>query len=289
MRKYFIIILFVICIFSLFRFIYYKQEQNPNLLLHDTNLSNDDVNFIINNDIDLDNLKKYLPYKNFNLYNYFHYEKLRTANNYSHLSSINFYNNPNYYDNYINPKKALFIDSPLILVNKSFYLTKDYVPSNLLSVLQFQIKFLNDEILLKKEALENYQIMYDNAKNDNIHFYIYSGYRSYDRQHYLYYTIYNDDTISARPGHSEHQTGYAIDISTLDAGLTLYFEKTKEYDWLINNCFKYGFILRYPKGKEIYTSYVFEPWHFRYVGDIARFITENDLTLEQYIIEYLEI
>ena len=88
---------------------------------------------------------------------------------------------------------------------------------------------------------------------------------------------------SARPGHSEHQLGYAVDINTVQEK----FKNTKEYAFLKDNAYKYGFIERYKEGKEFITGYGYEPWHYRYVGiDAAKIIYENDLTLEEYLLLY---
>ena len=87
---------------------------------------------------------------------------------------------------------------------------------------------------------------------------------------------------SAKPGHSEHQTGLSIDVegSNLDYDL---FAESKEFNWMKNNAHKYGFILRYPKGKEHITGFKYEPWHYRYVGkDVASYIYKNNITLEEY-------
>ena len=113
-----------------------------------------------------------------------------------------------------------------------------------------------------------------------------SGYRSYDSQSIIYnryiarwgqeYT----DTVSARPGHSEHQTGLAFDVGELSSN----YGNTAEGKWLVKNCYKYGFILRYLKGKENITGYAYEPWHIRYVGiEAATYIMQNNLTLEEYL------
>lgn len=90
---------------------------------------------------------------------------------------------------------------------------------------------------------------------------------------------------TAYPGTSEHNTALAADLLGEDYGwLTQDFAKTDAYEWLITNCAKYGFILRYPKGKEGITGYTFEPWHYRYVGvEVATYIMENELTLEEYL------
>lgn len=113
-----------------------------------------------------------------------------------------------------------------------------------------------------------------------------SGYRSY----YSQQSIYNGyvakwgqeytDKVSARPGHSEHQTGLAFDITSLNTD----YSNTAEGKWLESNCHKYGFIIRYPKDKTYITGYSYEPWHIRYVGvDVATYIMKNNLTLEEYL------
>ncbi len=126
------------------------------------------------------------------------------------------------------------------------------------------------------------------AKQDNISIWISSGYRSYSRQKYLYENycatdgVANADTYSARPGHSEHQTGLAIDVNQAD---TQAFETTYKHvgEWLQENCWDYGFIIRYPKGKEHITGYIYEPWHIRYVGtELSLKLKESGETLEEY-------
>ncbi len=113
-----------------------------------------------------------------------------------------------------------------------------------------------------------------------------SGYRSYSTQNAIYNNYIKrwgqeyTDTVSARPGHSEHQTGLAFDVGKLNTN----FGQTKEGIWLKENCYKYGFIIRYLKGKEEITGYAYEPWHIRYVGiDSATEIMLNNLTLEEYL------
>ena len=92
------------------------------------------------------------------------------------------------------------------------------------------------------------------------------------------------DSYSARAGYSEHQTGLATDINKVDTS----FEKTEAFKWLINNAYKYGFILRYPKDKEEITGYNYEPWHYRYVGkEAAKTITQENLTFEEYYAYYV--
>ena len=127
----------------------------------------------------------------------------------------------------------------------------------------------------------------DAAAREGLRIYNASAYRSYTTQKWVYQRYVNQegtqeaDTYSARPGCSEHQTGLALDINT--ASLSDHFEETEEYAWLVENSWRYGFILRFPEGKEEITGYQFEPWHYRYVGPAAaRVCYENGWTLEEY-------
>ena len=124
------------------------------------------------------------------------------------------------------------------------------------------------------------------AKKDNIKLWITSGFRSYSLQTSLYnnYVLKDGkekaDTYSARPGHSEHQTGLAMDLNIVDSS----FEGTKEAIWIADNCYKYGFIIRYPKGKEEITGYKYEPWHVRYLGkELSEKVYKSGKTLEEYL------
>lgn len=143
-----------------------------------------------------------------------------------------------------------YIDG-ILIANKSYSLPKSYAPGGLLSIFN-----------------NNFNNMKKDASNSSISLNVISGYRSYIRQSSIYNNYVNKDgkvkadTYSARPGHSEHQTGLAADINSLSTS----FINTKEGKWLNDNCYKYGFIIRYPKGKESITGYMYEPWHIRYVG-----------------------
>lgn len=284
-----ILLLFISLTIIIYPYLVSKKETDKIFNNLENDFSLDEIEYLIDNEVDLDNLDNYTKYKHFNVYDYFQYENIRATNNYSYLESINSYRYPNYYNPYINPKNAVFMDSPLVLVNKSFYLEPSFIPSNLVNVMDYEIEYMNSDIMLKQEALDNYELMYKDARDEAIEFALFSGFRSYKRQEYLFYNIYNDDTISAKPGHSEHQTGYALDISPRDVGLINELEYSSTYEWLVNNSHKYGFILRFPKYKTNITTYQFEPWHFRYVGPIASFIMESSLTLEEYIFSYQEI
>lgn len=131
------------------------------------------------------------------------------------------------------------------------------------------------------------------AKAEGIELVAFSGYRSYEYQKTLYDRYVGRDgkdaadRYSARPGHSEHQTGLAFDIGEKgreELWLTSAFGETKAGQWLAQNSYKYGFILRYPKGKESITGFMHESWHFRYLeGDLATKVYESGVTLEEYL------
>lgn len=171
----------------------------------------------------------------------------------------------------IEKKNGIYYINGILIANKTYGLPKNYNPGGLLST------FTN-----------NFNKMKDAAKNANINLNIRSGFRSYNTQVSLYNNYVKRDgktaadTYSARAGHSEHQTGLAADINSLEQS----FINTKEGKWLNENCYKYGFIIRYPKGKEDITGYIYEPWHIRYVGiDIASKLYNNGnwITLEEYL------
>lgn len=185
-------------------------------------------------------------------------------------SDINTLYSPNYYD---------------ILINKNNKLTNDYIPSDLEAI---SLEYSCQDKYLRHEARVAFENMAKQAKLEGFNIIAVSSYRSYDYQKKLYNNYVNDkglyyaDLASARPGHSEHQTGLAVDVanSSLDYNN---FEDTKEFYWMKNNAHKYGFILRYPKARFHITGFKYEPWHYRYVGvDIAIYIYENDITLEEY-------
>ncbi|MCH5189994.1 MAG: D-alanyl-D-alanine carboxypeptidase family protein [Oscillospiraceae bacterium] len=140
---------------------------------------------------------------------------------------------------------------------------------------------------LTAETKSAFNTMSAAAKKDGLNIYISSGFRSYSTQNRIYNNYVNNygrtsaDTFSARPGHSEHQSGLAVDVNIISDA----FIGTPEAIWLNNNCYKYGFILRYPQGKSNETGYKYEPWHFRYVGvDLATKLYNGGdwITMEDY-------
>ncbi|HOO68036.1 MAG TPA: M15 family metallopeptidase [Bacilli bacterium] len=195
-------------------------------------------------------------------------------------------------DFYTDIKKTDTSKDNLILVNKYYQLEEDFTPNNLVDM-SSQYAYANNKI--DAEVYEWYVEMCNAAKNEYGYTLITtSSYRTYETQEALYskYKSRNGtewaDSYSARAGHSEHQTGLALDIVSYTNSMED-FELTDEYLWLKDNCYKYGFILRYPEGKENITGYEFEPWHYRYVGiDVATYIYENNITFDEYYAYFID-
>lgn len=187
-------------------------------------------------------------------------------------------------DTTVSNTQGLKIIDGILIVNKSYPLPKDYVPTNTYK----DATGLNYcTTCIDKEAYEKYKEMKADATALGLNIWIQSGYRSYNLQESLYNKYVNRDgkvaadTYSARPGHSEHQTGLAFDLNSISDD----FQYTDEGKWVNNNCYKYGYILRYPKGKESITGYKYESWHLRYVGvELATKLYNNGdwITLEEH-------
>lgn len=184
----------------------------------------------------------------------------------------------------VSSTQGLKIVDGILIVNKSYPLPKDYVPTNTYK----DATGLNYcTTCIDKEAYEKYKEMKADATALGLNIWIQSGYRSYNLQESLY-NKYVDrdgkvaaDTYSARPGYSEHQSGLAFDLNSISDD----FQYTEEGKWVNNNCYKYGYILRYPKGKENITGYKYESWHLRYVGvELASKLYNNGdwITLEEH-------
>lgn len=188
------------------------------------------------------------------------------------------------------------VDNIFILVNKEMNLPADYVPGDLVRP-KVRFVFGDQDVeksYLRKEAAEALERMFEAAESEGIYLFASSGYRSYSRQETIFQTKVNQVgeekalEVVAYPGQSEHQTGLAMDITSQSNNfqLTESFAETPEGKWLAENAHRFGFILRYPKGKEAITGYSYEPWHFRYVGEMyAKIIYENDWTLEEFFQE----
>ena len=186
---------------------------------------------------------------------------------------------------YEDTEEAKYQNTEKILVNKHYYLTKEYVPKNLENI---STRFALSGMKLVKEAKEAFEKMAKDAEKQDLTIVAMSTYRSYNYQVNLYNRYAKEDgkekadTYSGRAGHSEHQTGLAVDVYNKEKNYTS-FEETEEYKWMQKHAHEYGFILRFPKTKEEETGYQFESWHYRYVGiDIAKYINDNNISFEEY-------
>ena len=194
-------------------------------------------------------------------------------------------------DWYTGPKATNMEDEYLILVNKFNYLSESYTPDDLVDM-GLQYAFSDKKI--RQEVYSSFKRLVKDAKKENLTIVANSTFRTYSYQENLYdnYKYSNGkeyaDSYAARPGHSEHQTGLAIDVSTLNSTMAN-FEETLEFEWLQQHAHEYGFILRYPKDKEFITGYNYESWHYRYVGiKIATEIKNLGITFDEYYAYYIE-
>ena len=185
-------------------------------------------------------------------------------------------------------------ENNLLLVNKKNPLSSDYVPENLMVPdVPFTFSEYSEAKLMSQDAALALGELFESAKSEGINLYALSGYRSYDRQAAIFAASvkkngseYKANQFSAKAGQSEHQTGLAIDVTSASVNYTLAedFGETKEGKWLSENAYKFGFIIRYQKGKESITGYNYEPWHLRYVGKTAADqIKSQNTTLEEYL------
>lgn len=244
---------------------------------------------ISNNNNIKTNLKKQ---KNYNKKNNSRYMDYYKKNNHLPLKKIITYVNIGLDKPfYTNIQETTNLNNINILVNKYISLPKDYIPNNLEEI---DINYALPGMKLVKDAKNAFESMAKDAKKENLTIIAMSTYRSYEYQKNLYSNYVNKDGVekanqySAKPGHSEHQTALAVDIYNKEKPYTE-FENTKEFLWMQENAYKYGFILRYPKYKTHITGYQYEAWHYRYIGtDIAEYIHKNDLTYDEYYYEFIE-
>ncbi len=203
------------------------------------------------------------------------------------------------YEQYMCPED---VDDYLTLVNRESTMDKSFVPQNLVEITDVRQDGRTEKMVETAEmALRAMFIELRAAGYTDLS--VTSGYRSYQKQESLYSTYTSRemsengisraeaekivDTYSARAGTSEHQTGLCCDLHNLPSASTRFAEE-EAYTWLIENCYKFGFVLRFPEGKEAITGYGFEPWHFRFVGRYhASEMHRLGMCLEEYV-EYIK-
>lgn len=193
------------------------------------------------------------------------------------------------------PYDLLMTSDYIVLTNKENLLSEDYIPPDLVKLTCKKIS--SDPIQMREVAANALSDMFAAAKDEGIILYAHSGYRSYRTQKTMYSNRLKknngkDDGVVAYPGSSDHQTGLGIDIinkAGIGKKFTTAFAETKEGKWVAENCWNYGFVIRYQKNKEDITQIMFEPWHLRYVGvQVAQYMHENDLSLEEFTAEWKE-
>lgn len=179
----------------------------------------------------------------------------------------------------------------LVLIKKGYGVSSKYKPDDLVSVNMDKASKKTPN-QLRKEAAEALEQMAKDASKKDLHLVINSAYRSYKQQESVYNQYHEEydqataDSLVAVPGYSEHQLGLGVDMTSQSVVDEEYntFGETKEYQWMIKNAYKYGYILRYPEDKTEITGTANEPWHFRYVGkEAAKIMHDKDWTLEEYI------
>ena len=178
-----------------------------------------------------------------------------------------------------------------MIVNKRYYLGENYAPDDLVPL---SLTYAAKDCYLRQEAADAMAAMCDELNaGGKPKMYASSSYRDYQYQVDLYNGDVNSkgqewaDSISARPGFSEHQTGLTVDMAATGAQLSK-FADTEAFQWMQQNAHRFGWILRYPEGKETITGYNYEAWHYRYLGvELATKVHDSGLTYDEYYELYL--
>ena len=264
--------------------IYNKIPDSVNIII-DSKYNKDIINIMNLSYFKIDNLKRYLDYDIMEVKSIYDISNIKKDFNYEDVVTyVNANLDKEYYssDNLISNEDASKID---VLVNKDHKLDENYEPSDLTII---DSKYASGTQKLRKEAQIKFEEMASDMAKENLKIYAGSTYRSYTYQKGLYDRYVKKDgfaaaeTYSARSGYSEHQLGLAVDI--VNGKWDYLSENDKEYDYLVKNSYKYGFILRYPRGSEYITGYMFEDWHFRYLGvELATKVFNSGLTYDEYI------
>ena len=258
------------------------NNQNMNIQKY---LGNNEYNKVIKDVLDVSKNKNFYP-ERFTRYINYHIKKPDYSME-DVICTVNMGLDSSFYENIdeiVDPYELL------VLVNKYNKLPAGFAQAGLVEVDRAYRSNDGKQYLLTAVTYENYKLMADAAKADGLSMQIVSAYRTESYQRGLYNGRVtstgkvNADNYTARPGHSEHQTGLAVDIGSTKGT----FEYTPEFKWLLAHAHEYGFILRYPKGKEWITGYSYEAWHYRYVGtDVAKVIHDECITYEEYYARYV--
>lgn len=184
------------------------------------------------------------------------------------------------------------VDGYITLANRDNLLSEDYIPKDLVDI---KVRHVVDDPI-RKEAHKALDDMFAAAEADGYKLYVKSGYRSYQTQETMYFNRLDknngkDDGWVSYPGASDHQTGLGVDVLnyawTKKDGMNEKFAQEPEAKWMAENCWRFGFVIRYGEDKEEITGINYEPWHLRYVGvEVARYMYENNLCLEEFTAEW---
>lgn len=268
-----------------------KGYELSTISLIKQKMSEEDIDYVLENE-KIDYIKdlvsdKYFIEKNFKDY-LDYYEKNSKKEFHDVIAIVNVGADKPWYEN---TEVTDVSDKYLVLANKFHSLPENY---DVGTIKQFSLSYAFGEVSAEETCYNAFIAMANAARNDNITLILTDGYRSYEEQKKLF-----DDMVTnkgeqyaleyaAKPGTSEHETGLALDIFTYGAVMET-FKTTETYAWLHEHSYKYGFIERYPEGKNYLTGYAPEAWHYRYVGiDIATKVKEEGITYDEYYAFYLE-
>ncbi len=256
----------------------YKEDEAIKIM---EVLSEEQISFILENGYNEDiygiiSSKYYIPN---NYDKYIEYAKDAFEDDEKIISLIN----TNAYKDFYSEIKYVEGFNINMLMNTYYALPEDYEAPELVEI-SSMYAYANQYII--KEVNDAYVNMWKAADSEDLTLIVNSSYRTYEDQEAMYQA--SPSGYAALPGHSEHQTGLALDIVTYGS-IENEFENTEEFKWLESNAYKYGFILRYPEGKEDITGYNYESWHYRYLGvELATKVYESGLTYDEYYAYYCE-
>lgn len=305
----FISVVFIIVIFILgfyfYKQIQYQQTDEYKLLekgytlekatILQEKLSSEEIANILEKDkndtiVDLVN-EKYFLFKNLDTYLEYHEEEAELKLD-EVVAVVNVHANYNWYEISLNSDSSL---NELVNVNKFYALSSDYTPENLKNISLYYSYGKEGDNKLVDYAYDAFIDLWDAAHEEGFYLMVNSSYRDYASQE----AVYNDykaslgerraNEIAARPGHSEHQTGLVVDMTSTTEPNAESFSDSEAYKWLQEHAHEYGWIERYPNNKTYLTGYSPESWHWRYVGkDVAKIIHNEGITYDEYYAFYIE-
>lgn len=302
-----LIILILLIIFGIKKYQNYQYKQtdeyklmNKGYTLEDTKillnkLNHDEIISFLDQDYDENRVafvtEKYFIFRNLDAYLSYQMKNKETEIN-DIIAIVNVHADHKWY------QLDLKTDSTLnerMIVNKFYTLTNDYTPTNLKNISLDYSYGSDGENQLIDYAYDHFVDLWTAAHDAGYDLMVTSSYRNYKDQEDIYNYRKNTqgekkaDETAARPGHSEHQTGLVVDMTSKTEPSDTEFQNSEAYKWLQNNAYLYGFIERYPKDKTYLTGYSAESWHWRYVGiDIAKIIQDDTITFDEYYAYYIE-